>query len=131
MTWVPDDEYRRIKASWRGKAAFDYGTARQNVDRCHENMRRAAEALGRLRAEDLDLPPGDTARLATDDRPSLRYRIMLAQSEQAHWREYLSHYQRLAEKEPLPRRATDPIPELEPDARLPREPGWDDDMEAA
>ena len=136
--YVPLEEYRQIKASWRGvplskpRFRFDYGSARENLDRCFNNLRQLAREESELRDLDERLPPGDDRRLAQkvgkEEIPSLRERITRNQSEQKHWREYVDHYQPLAAAEAppvAPRLPTDPLPA--PDPRLPREPGMDDE----
>jgi hypothetical protein len=134
---VPLEEYKQIKASWRtapvgkGGRRFDFGTARENLERCHENLRNLAVQQRELADLHDRLPPGDNRRLAQKDEkgreilPSLQDRIRNNHLEQAHWREYVSHYQPLAAAEPQPRKPTDPLPQ---DAWVgrPREPGEDD-----
>ena len=135
--YVPLEEYRAIRASWRAvppgqhKRNFNYGSAGENLDRCHNNLRQLAREETELRELDERLPIGDDRRLAQkvgeEEIPSLKERIRRNVSEQKHWRDYVDHYQKLAAEEPRPtpvRRPTDPIP---PDPRLPREPGMDDD----
>lgn len=143
-TWVPLEEFKQIRASWKaGKDGkrFDFGTARENLDRCHANQVAAAKELGELRALYQRLPPGDprlvggkrksTAQDGTivdEDIPPLSLLIQKAKSEVAHWKNYVEHYRPLALAEPEPRRPTDPLPE--PDRRLPREREiGDDDVE--
>ena len=144
-TWVAADEYKQIRSSWKGRNGerFNFGTARENLDRSHTNLKAAAAELGALRALYSSLPPGDirltggkvksTGRdgeALVEEISPLRLTIVKARAEVAHWRDYVDFNQRLAAAEPVPRRPTDPLPEQ--DRRLPREREiGDDDVEEA
>jgi hypothetical protein len=144
MTWVAQDEYSAIRASWKSAKGgkFDFGTARENLDRCHANRVAAAKEVADLRALYQRLPPGDVKLTGgvvksvgrdgeeTEEHiPPLRLLIQKAKAEERGWAEYVAHYQPLAAAEPAPRRPTDPIPE---DRRLPRErDAGDDDVDEA
>ena len=141
--WLPDAEYAAIKSSWRSaprrEPAF---TNRIAVEMCHANVKEAAKREAELRALYQELPIGDTRLLGDDHTSPLALRIQAAGMEQRHWREYGAYYRERGEREgwdtvvpvigtsqreAVPRRLK-AVPQ-EPDRRLPRESGDDDDKE--
>lgn len=113
--FVTDEEYRRIRESWRtaGKLPEKW-TDQQNFDACHANVLEAAKREADLRAMYNRLQPGDPRLVGDEETSPLHVQIKTAVSDQKHWREYADFYRkRLAARRP--------------DPRLPREPGADDD----
>lgn len=90
--WLPPDEYRRIRSSWRGAGPQERWNNSQMVDACHANLREAAQREARLRQLDQEWPIGDARRLGDLETPSLQEQIRTAVRDQAHWREYVGYW---------------------------------------
>lgn len=122
-TFLPEEEYRKIKSSWRNGApsAWKDWTNEQHLDACYVNVRDAAKRESQLRAFDRDWPIGDPRRNGDAETPSLRERIRAAASEQRHWREYVTYYRALCVAE-YDAKPVVPTKLQQPDRRLPREP---------
>lgn len=93
MTYIPDDEYRRIRTSWdtapRGEPQWSH---QRMANACHENILAAAKNEASLRHAHDSLRPGDVRLVGTKDTPPLRLQITTAQLDQVHWRAQLAYW---------------------------------------
>jgi hypothetical protein len=125
--------------TWVGQIVTDQVSLQSLLDSCLANIAKAAQEEGRMRALYARLAPGDVRLVGTQEEPPLGYQITREVQNQKHWREYAAHYRGRIAREgrdamatvETPRRYRHAPAELppvpEPDRRLPREPGDDEE----